>query len=195
MSTAGEEGARRRDAAATKAALLDAARELFTERGFDATTVRDIAARAGVNQALLFRYFGSKDALFEAAMESPGFRLIAETPPEQLVAAVLDRLLAPDAPRAEHNPIYAALRSSVHERSSSVLRGQLGGEYRRALAGLTDAEDADIRAELVLAWILGIGFVRSVLQQEPLASADASVVSGHVLRAVTQLLERCRPLS
>jgi AcrR family transcriptional regulator len=185
-----DEAPRRRDATATKAALLEAARELFTERGFDATTVRDIAARAGVNQALLFRYYGSKDALFNAAMDAPGFQLLTETPPELLVARVLERLLAPDAPRAEHNPIYAVLRSSAHERTSSVMRGQLGEEYRRALSCLSDAEDADVRADLVLAWLLGIGLVRSVLEKEPLASADADQVTAHVLRAVAQLLER-----
>jgi AcrR family transcriptional regulator len=57
---------RARDAAATRKALLDAAAELFFERGFNRTTVRDIADRAGANQSLIFRYFGSKAAVFEA---------------------------------------------------------------------------------------------------------------------------------
>lgn len=188
-----EEGPRRRNASATRVALLDAARELFVERGFDATTVRDIAARAGVNQALLFRYFGSKDALFLAALDDPGAHMVTGTPPESLVARILELLLASDTPRAEHNPIYAVLRSSAHERASSMLRERLGAEYHRALVSLTDADDADLRADLVLAWLLGIGLVRSVLEKEPLANADPDQVSLHVLRAVRQLLERSAP--
>ncbi len=55
----------RRDPEAKKMAILRAARRLFTEKGYADTTVRDIADRAGVNQSLIFRYFGSKQELFE----------------------------------------------------------------------------------------------------------------------------------
>jgi AcrR family transcriptional regulator len=185
-----EESGRRRDAAATKAALLDAARELFIERGFDHTTVRDIATLAGANQALLFRYFGSKEALFRAAMTSQSQEFLAGTPPEQLVGRALSRMLAPDALRAKDNPIYALLRSSAHEQSEPLFRDELGMRYRQALHALTDADDADLRADLVLAWLLGIGLLRSALERRPLTDADPAVVSGHVLRAVATLLER-----
>lgn len=78
---AADQPSRKRDATATKAALLDAAAELFADRGFDRTTVRDIAHRAGVNQALLFRYFGSKDALFEHVMARGGLAQVETTRP------------------------------------------------------------------------------------------------------------------
>jgi AcrR family transcriptional regulator len=185
-----EEVGRRRDATATKAALLSAARELFIERGFDHTTVRDIAALAGANQALLFRYFGSKEALFRAAMTNQGHQLLAETPPEQLVGRVLARMLAPDAPPAKDNPLYALLRSSAHEHTAAVFRDDLGARYRRVLASLTDADDAETRADLVLAWLLGIGLLRSVLDQHQFADADPARITEHVLRAVGTLLER-----
>ncbi|HEX9337935.1 MAG TPA: TetR family transcriptional regulator [Pseudonocardiaceae bacterium] len=185
-----DEVGRRRGATATKAALLSAARELFIERGFDRTTVRDIAALAGANQALLFRYFGSKEALFRAAMTSQGHQLLAETPPEQLVGRLLARMLAPDAPPAKDNPLYALLRSSANEHTAAVFRDDLGEPYRRVLASLTDADDADTRADLVLAWVLGIGLLRSVLDQNQFADADPTRITAHVLRAVATLLER-----
>jgi AcrR family transcriptional regulator len=185
-----EEAGRRRDAAATKAALLDAARELFIERGFDRTTVRDIATRAGANQALLFRYFGSKEALFRTAMTSQSQEFLADTPPEQVVGRALARMLAPDALRAKDNPIYALLRSSVHEQAEPMFHDELGMRYREVLDTLTDAQDADLRADLVLAWLLGIGLIRSGLDRRPLTDADPAVVTEHVLRAVATLLER-----
>jgi AcrR family transcriptional regulator len=59
---------RRRDAAQTKARILVAAQTAFSERGFSQTGIRDIAIGAGVNSALVNRYFGSKAGLFEAAL-------------------------------------------------------------------------------------------------------------------------------
>lgn len=181
---------RRRDSAATKAALLAAARKLFVDRGFDRATVRDIAALAGANQALLFRYFGSKEALFREAMTTTSEQLIAQTPAEQLVGRVLARMLAPEAPRSTDSMIYAFLRSATHEQSVDLLRDEIGVRYRDALTTLTDAEDADLRADLVLAWLLGIGLMRSVLENQPLVDTDPKVVARHVLRAVATLLER-----
>jgi AcrR family transcriptional regulator len=180
---------RRRDAAATKTALLRAAQELFAERGFEQATVREIAARAGVNQALLFRYFGSKDTLFYTAMTSKGQELLATTSPEQLVVRMLQRLLASDARKPDQHPIYAILRSSAHERTSAALWEKLGAAYGQTLASLTAAQDGELRADLVLAWIMGIGLLRSVMGKQPLASADSHVVSEYVLRAVATLLE------
>jgi AcrR family transcriptional regulator len=190
---ADEQAGRRRDAAATKAALLSAARDLFTERGYEQTTVRDIAARAGANQALLFRYFGSKDAVFQAAMASESAQLLTETPAEQLPGEVLRRLFGPDAPKTVDHPMYAVLRSSAHARTASVLREDLVAGYADSLASLTDADDADVRADLVLAWFLGIGLLRSVLEKPPLATADPEHTADLVLRAVRLLLERADP--
>ena len=51
----------------TRAAILKAAQELFAEFGYDRTTVRDVAARAAIDAAMVMRYFGSKDELFARA--------------------------------------------------------------------------------------------------------------------------------
>lgn len=60
---------RQRDADRTRTAILDAAQTLFSTRGFSNTGVRDVADLAGVNSALVGRYFGSKEGLFRAVME------------------------------------------------------------------------------------------------------------------------------
>jgi AcrR family transcriptional regulator len=179
---------RPRDAAATKAALLDAATKLFGERGFDRTTVRDIANLAGVNQALLFRYYGSKDALFATVLATRSRELIEDSPAEHLLRTVLLRMLE-ETPRREDHPLYAVLRSSHHDSAAEVVRRQLGEEYTRALASLTDAEDAELRADLVLAWVVGIGVLRTVFGKQPLADADGAEVATLVTRAAAVLLE------
>jgi AcrR family transcriptional regulator len=61
---------KKRDAVRTKAAILAAAKEAFATRGYREAGVREIAAAAGVNWALIRRYFGSKEQLYEAALNS-----------------------------------------------------------------------------------------------------------------------------
>ncbi|AHH94989.1 TetR/AcrR family transcriptional regulator [Kutzneria viridogrisea] len=182
--------ARRRDANATKAALLRAAGELFTERGFDRATVRDIADLAGVNQSLLFRYFGSKEELFHAVLAIQTRELVAESPAEKVLARTLARMLDEKRDPSSQSSWYAALRSSGHDSAADAIRKQLGEDYIRALISLTDAEDADLRADLVLAWVLGLGMLRSVVGKKPLVDADPQRVAKHVLSAAATLLER-----
>jgi AcrR family transcriptional regulator len=181
---------RRRDASATKAALLQAAQELFAERGYERTTVRDIADRAGVNQALLFRYFGNKEDLFHVVLATESRVLVAESPAEQVLAKTLARVLNRSAD-TEHESVWlAALRSSGHDSAADAIRKQLGEDYARVLGSLTDAADAELRVDLVLAWLVGLGTLRSVVRKEPLVSADAEDVARLVLRSVSVLLER-----
>ncbi|MFD7653224.1 TetR family transcriptional regulator [Actinosynnema sp. NPDC059797] len=180
---------RPRDAAATRAALLEAAAELFAERGFDRTTVRDIASLAGVNQALLFRYYGSKDALFAAVLASRSRELLQDSPAEHLLRNTLSRMLAEEQGPGSH-PLHAVLRSWQHDTAAEAVRRELGEEYARALASLTGAEDAELRADLVLAWLVGIGVLRTVFAKQPLAGADPARVAALVTRAASVLLER-----
>ncbi|PWC32635.1 TetR/AcrR family transcriptional regulator [Azospirillum sp. TSO35-2] len=67
--TSCDAGGRKRDRAATEGALLDAAKVVFADRGFDAATTREIAGRAGVNEQLIQRYFAGKSGLLLAVVE------------------------------------------------------------------------------------------------------------------------------
>lgn len=85
--------ARRRDAErpGTRAALLEAAGQVFAEQGFDRATGRDICQRAGTNAAAINYYFGGTEGLYAAVIEEAHGRLITL---EKLTAAVADK---PDA--------------------------------------------------------------------------------------------------
>ena len=181
------EETRRRDSAATRQALLDAATALFAERGYDRTTVRDIAARAGVNQALLFRYFGSKEALFEEV--TAGHRL-EESDPATLVADMLDNLLDPSSSARRDQVLTALLRTLGTDDEAAAIRVKLNASYAETLATLTDRPDAALRADLVLAWLFGISLMRGVAATQPLAGADPAAVRDLVLPAARTLLEK-----
>jgi AcrR family transcriptional regulator len=91
---------RPRNAQSTRDAILTAARTLFTQHGFEGVGVREIAAQVGVNASLVNRYFGSKEALFTAAVDAP-FDLStgAEADPRALATGLVRYILG--KPQAE----------------------------------------------------------------------------------------------
>nr|ASV47045.1 TetR family transcriptional regulator [uncultured bacterium] len=169
---------RPRNAAATRAALLVAARELFATDGYERTTVRAVADRAGVNQALLFRYFGNKEGLFAEAATEMALAPLRSGPPDTLLERVVHDSFADEPGSALLLAVLSAGGGAAEE-----LRRRLGEEYRERFADLAatdDREDALRRADLLLAWLLGIG------QYRP--RGDRAPAEAHVLRAARALL-------
>ncbi len=97
-----------RNAQRTRAAILAAAQDAFSLRGYSDTSLRDITAVAGVNSALVSRYFGSKEKLFEAALaDLLKSDLITTVPREHFGEAMAAMLLA--EPRDRLNPLQMML--------------------------------------------------------------------------------------
>ncbi|MEW2620445.1 TetR/AcrR family transcriptional regulator [Streptomyces sp. NPDC048106] len=184
----GEPPQRPRDARETRARILGAAGAVFAERGYEAATVRDIAARAGVNQALIFRYFGSKKALVTEVMAQDGKEQLSTTPPERLFETALRGVLTEGGGAGADRLLAVYLRSIGSADAAPETVRALGEEYAAALASLSEADDSTLRAQLAMAWLLGIGLMRVVVGQEPLASAAPDAVCAHVLTALNRLL-------
>jgi AcrR family transcriptional regulator len=183
--------ARPRDSAATRRALLAAGRQLFATAGYDGTTVRAIAERAGVNQALLFRHFGSKEGLFAEAVTGQALEVLHAGPADQVLPRTLRAIMAAEG--EESTLFLAALRSAGNTDAAETVRQELRSAYGGTLAALVDVDDpaeAELRSELVLAWLLGIALLRTVLRSEALAAADPDAVVDHVSRAAAALLAR-----
>lgn len=171
----------------TREAILAVARRRFADRGYDATSLRAIAAEAEVDPALVIHYFGSKDGLFTAASGLPRdlleiFQSITEVPAkgrlEILVRGYL-RFVDSDDSR---NAMLALVRSAVsNEKAAAMLREFLTAALLPVIAGLTDAPDADLRASLVAAQLMGIAMLRHVLKVEPVARATPDEIVTLVL--------------
>ena len=177
MSTTGRRSGRRPGAAGTREQILDAAREAFSERGYDGATVRDVAERAGVDPALLYHYFGSKQQLFVAAMEIPyhwetAMPAILEGPREQLgerlVALLLDYW---EDPRIQ--PLFmGVVRSAATDPvAAEMVRRLLAEGPFVLLARAIGKPDAELRAVLVGSHVMGVALVRYIIGIEPMASA------------------------
>jgi AcrR family transcriptional regulator len=171
MSSVVDEGIRRpHDADATRRDLLDAGAALFEERGYEGATLRDIGERAGVDPALVARYFGSKEGLYLATLARDGAR---STPPEAR-ACVESWLNKPDQHR--NSPVSRALVSpevtdAVREQIHAVLEKRATGPLTEALEerGMPDAR---LRAELLLALMIGVSLTRRNGTLQELAGAD-----------------------
>ena len=112
----------------TRQAILDAARELFADRGYEGASVRAIAAEAGVDASLVMHFFGSKIGLLEAAIEwpfDPGVEIprLLEEGPEQ-VGARLVRLLVDtwDRDGSRHVIITLLASAATEPRAAELLR-------------------------------------------------------------------------
>lgn len=165
-------------------ALLGAAARLFTERGFDRTSVREVAAAVGVDQALVFRYFGSKDDLLAAVLTAPGRALTAQG--GDLLGTVIGEMFT-DGGQTD-NLLLLALSGPQRGKVAEALEREVAAPYRAALAGPGADDDALLRADLVLAWLLGIALLRQLRPDGPAATADAERARDLVLRAARGLL-------
>ncbi|MFG1998854.1 TetR family transcriptional regulator [Spirillospora sp. NPDC048911] len=163
----------KRDREATRRRLLEAARDLFSEHGYDHVSVRMIAAAAGANVALVNRYFGSKAALFGEVLagESTLVQVVQGDP------ADLPRRLAEHAVRQVHrgpaSPVPRMLDRSIgNPEILPILQQHMENMLVTPLADQLTGPGARARATLAATVIMGGGPVRRLLGLDDLRAAD-----------------------
>jgi len=185
---------RRPGAPDTRGRILEVARQSFADRGFRSTTMRGVAAEAGVDAALVHHYFGTKDDLFLAALEVPVdpravlpavFAPGVEGAGARLLEAVLGVWDQPEGRR----PLVSVLRASLGDAESTLLRDGFLRLVERGLGELLPGPDPRLRAQLVATQMLGLLLARYVLALEPLASLPRSAVVELVGPTVQRYLE------
>jgi len=164
----------RRDAAATRAAILAAARRHFAARGYERAGVREIAAEAGVTGALVNRYFGSKAQLFREALED-AFVIPSLLPPDR--ARLGDTLAGyaahtGDPRRRSVDTIQLIVRSMGSPDAAAILREQLDRHSIGPLATWIGGDDAELRAALVVACMAGLAMLRKLARSHAFDSVD-----------------------
>ncbi|WP_197288230.1 TetR family transcriptional regulator [Nocardia sp. NRRL S-836] len=166
----------------TRAALLAAARETFVEKGYDGATVRAIAARAGVDAAMVNHWFGGKEGLFAQSVLQLPFD------PAEILKRLLDGPVEEAGERiirtfvtvwdATGGGTFAALIRSVtsHQEVANALKSFFINAIFKKLLTEIGARDRDLRATLAATQMVGLGIVRYVVRFEPLASTDLETV-------------------
>jgi len=174
--------ARPRDAHATRTDILAAARTRFSADGYDRTTMRAVAADVGVDPALVFRYFGSKQELFAAAAElTLDLPDLTDVAPEDLAAVLLPRFVAV----WEHDGTFLALlRAAMSSPAAAdTMRKVFATQVAPALAKATPDHPRQ-RAALLGSFVIGLATSRYVLRTPGIAEmglADLTRWTGPVI--------------
>jgi AcrR family transcriptional regulator len=181
---------RRRDAGRTRAALLKAAAELFAERGFAHATIRDIGERAGVDSAMIARYFGGKAQLYVAVLQKEQG---TGEPPDLLDGERL-RHVVERAVRQGAGPLYhSALHAHDDPRADEFSRRELHRRIVTPLARRLAADGADrpqARAELLTAAVVGVLIGRSSGTLPALTALDADELAGLLAQVLSAMEPR-----
>ncbi len=190
--TRGRRPERTRDRAAKQQALLSAAKRLFAQRGYDATTTREIAAQAGCAEGLIHRYFKGKAGLFLALIQHRDSQIrsqVSRTFPQsskfddeilRLVEAEIDHMwedrefLKVIIPRALHDPSVGKIffRVATSRSTSAVV------ERLRRLPDCAHMGTDQLEAYARLVDLLGFsfGFLRPVLMGQDHLEAKKSAL-------------------
>ncbi|WIV57000.1 TetR/AcrR family transcriptional regulator [Amycolatopsis nalaikhensis] len=175
----------------TRTALIEAARTVFAENGYDGATVRAIATRAGVDAAMVNHWFGSKEGLFAQAVLKLPFdplellEILRDGPDDELAERIVRTFIT--RWDSAGGGVFVALIRSVtgHEQAGHVLR-DFFQKFFTALISSVGADNPELRMTLCASQMVGMGMVRYVAKFEPLATEDVEVI----VRAVAPNLQR-----
>ena len=180
----------------TRQAVLDAARRRFAADGFKATTIRAIAADAGVDAALVMQFFRSKDELFGAVMSiSPevlsriasAYSGPAESVGERVARAHL-AVWESDQPDAD--ALRAMLRGAIaNEKANTLLREFIEARLSEgARQSASDSHDTEVRVALAASMLVGIVVGRQIVRVAVLAKEETEAIIGHIGPALQTIL-------
>jgi len=154
---------------------------MFAELGYERTTLRGVAAQAGVNPALIYHFFGTKDELLAATLNlpiDPAFITDAlhNNPGREGYELIRRALAAWQQPQVREH-FQALLRAGIsHDRAAEALRNLFSTQLLDAFAVATPRPDGQLRAALVASQIAGIAVLRFMIGVEALADADDETI-------------------
>jgi AcrR family transcriptional regulator len=156
----------------TRAEILAAAQSLFAERGYDATTIRDIAARAAIDPAMVIRYFRNKDDLFARAasirLDLPDLRNVD---PSRIGETLARRFIDLWEGPGSGTEMAILLRSAAsNDFAAKKVREVFAAQVGKAIAAIGPQDTAGRRAGLVASQLLGLALCRYILKLPPVVT-------------------------
>jgi AcrR family transcriptional regulator len=167
---------RRRDAQATRAAILEAGKAQFARLGYDSATLRDIAAEAGVDVALIKRYFGGKEALFTEALKASFRRDPLTDWSRATFARDIALMMAGDGRSGETHThgFQFLLRAATSPTTAPLLNVAVQERFLAPISEWLGGEDAQARARVLAAAFIGC-LVERLIRGEALAGREREV--------------------
>jgi len=179
---------RARNAAATRAAILDAARRRFVRESYDTVGLREVAADVGVDAALVSRYFGSKEELFNEVLASTGDASeLFQGDLERFGRRVAELIVSDPQRDAKLDGLLIMLRSSASPKAADIVRRRLDHKFYEPFAAWVGGEDARIRVRLAGALIMGVTLSRALSHDLGLSASEREGLLDHL----AALLQSC----
>ena len=180
---------RKRDSEATRLRIIEAARIVFTDKGYDAAGTREIARLADVNVALLTRYYGSKKQLFEEAI-LPAFDMddLMALDIKTFCARVADAYTS-KGPKIGFDPMLALIRSASSDQVGQSIRDRLTLRLLVPLAEKIGGEQAKQKAALVIAQLGGFDLFGRIIGLEAMGAAHKDDLRPLLESALERLIE------
>ena len=193
----------------TRTRLLEAARTLFRERGYDATSVRAIAREAGVDAAMVNHYFGGKEGLFQAVMDLPVapskvfHELLDEITIENMPARIATQFVKVWEGKDSGPAMIALLRRAISDPDQvQVLRSRMTEGLLLPIAKVLSGDhpdDAQLRVAMIASQLFGMMVARHILRLLPLVDLSVEQMRLVIEQSITNIVSAdpytSRPMS
>ena len=175
----------------TEASIVEAAQELFAELGFERTTIRAVAARAGIDPALVMQYYGNKEGLFAASAQwHVDHKNLSEASLADIPRTALEDLFTNFADPSRRDSAIALLRNCLtHEKALGIMRDDVMCEPQAMIAKTIGGDEAELRAGLLGATMIGITIARFLLEIPAVAAADREQIEAIMLPVLRALVD------
>lgn len=163
-----------RNATQTRLRILDAAKQCFSRRSYENVGMREIGSAAGVDAALVNRYFGNKEKLFTQVLQ--GAFHVEEHLPESLDTFgefLVKGVMGGDASEdAGFDPLRLLILAAASPETAALVSSQFHAEFVTPLAAKIGGRDADLRAALIASYVIGLATMRHLLVSPVMVSAS-----------------------
>lgn len=184
---------RRRDAEATREAILVSARKAFAQSGYDGAGLREIAAGAGVTAMMVNRYFGSKEQLFAEVVEQTmtqgsliaGGIMDRPNPGRALAEALVEMTRADATPM---DGFLITLHSASNPLAAEIGRDKITTHHLKTVTDALNGKLPSERAALILAVISGFQVMRQMIALPALANADEEELTRLLAELIDHLI-------
>ena len=179
----------KRNAAETRNRLLQSARKLFAKASYGNVGIREIGAEAGVNPALISRYFGSKRNLFlevASILNSEGLEALPDAPPMEKTSMAMGSILSGGAQSAWATDFRITALSALDPNVSDVM-AKTYDNIRQQIMEVLPGELPATRAELILAQIMGASMVVNLLRGADSPTIDIEYMNRFYAKLLAEL--------
>lgn len=167
---------------------------MFIEQGYSAATVRAIAAKAGVDAAMVNHWFGGKEGLFGEAVLKLPFNpqdlvdTLLASPPDRIGDTIVHTFIS----RWDNTGggVFTALMRSVtaHDEAAMLLKDFFMKHIFKHVIGQLAPDDHEFRATLVATQIVGMGMVRYVARFDPFTTADVDTIAAAIAPTIQRYI-------